>query len=46
MTASQVLHKAGVRSTHFYAASLGSMGLCVAVDPGQRLARGWLHPGN
>ena len=31
MTASQALRKAGVRSTHFYAASLGSIGLCVGL---------------
>ena len=31
MTASQALRKAGVRSTHFYAASLGSIGLCIGL---------------
>jgi hypothetical protein len=31
MTASQALRKAGVRSTHFYAASLGSIGLCISL---------------
>ena len=31
MTASQALRKVGVRSTHFYAASLGSVGLCVGL---------------
>jgi hypothetical protein len=31
MTASQALRKVGVRSTHFYAASLGSIGLCISL---------------
>jgi hypothetical protein len=31
MTASQALQKAGVGSTHFYAASLGSIGLCISL---------------
>ncbi|HZR53011.1 MAG TPA: hypothetical protein VFB06_26295 [Streptosporangiaceae bacterium] len=31
MMASQALHKAGVRSAHLYAASLGSIGLCVVL---------------
>jgi hypothetical protein len=31
MTASQALQKARVRSTHFYAASLGSIGLCIGM---------------
>jgi hypothetical protein len=31
MTASQAVRKAGVRSTHFYAASLGSIGLCISL---------------
>jgi hypothetical protein len=31
MTITDVLTRAGVRSTHFYAASLGSIGLCVGL---------------
>ena len=31
MTVSRALRKAGVRSTHFYAASLGSIGLCISL---------------
>jgi hypothetical protein len=31
MTLSEVLGKAGVRSTHFYAASVGSIGLCIGL---------------
>ncbi len=31
MTASQAVRKAGVRSTHLYAASLGSVGLCIGL---------------
>jgi hypothetical protein len=31
MTLSQALRKAGVRSTHFYATSLGSIGLCIGL---------------
>jgi hypothetical protein len=31
MTWGEVLEKAGVRSTHLYAASLGSIGLCIGL---------------
>jgi hypothetical protein len=31
MTLSEVLVKAGVRSTHLYAASVGSIGLCIGL---------------
>jgi hypothetical protein len=31
VTLSEVLERAGVRSTHFYAASIGSIGLCVGL---------------
>jgi hypothetical protein len=31
MTLSQALGKAGVRSTHLYATSLGSIGLCIGL---------------
>jgi hypothetical protein len=31
MTLSAVLGRAGVRSAHFYAASLGSIGLCIGL---------------
>ncbi len=31
MALSEVLERAGVRSDHFYAASLGSIGLCVGL---------------
>ena len=31
MTLSEVLQRAGLRSTHFYAISIGSIGLCVGL---------------
>ena len=31
MALSEVLEKAGARSTHFYAASVGSIGLCIGL---------------
>jgi hypothetical protein len=31
VTLSEVLERAGVRSTHLYAASIGSIGLCVGL---------------
>lgn len=31
MNLSDILEKAGVRSTHFYGASIGSIGLCVGL---------------
>ena len=31
MTLSEILAKAGVRSTQFYAASVGSIGLCIGL---------------
>jgi hypothetical protein len=31
MTLSEVLGKGGVRSTHFYVASVGSIGLCIGL---------------
>ncbi|HEY3879258.1 MAG TPA: hypothetical protein VGM12_11730 [Trebonia sp.] len=31
MTISEVLHKAGVRSTYFYLSSLASIGLCISL---------------
>jgi hypothetical protein len=31
MTMSEALHRTGVRSTHLYAASLGSIALCVGL---------------
>jgi hypothetical protein len=31
MTLSNVLERAGVRGTHFYAASIGSIGLCIGL---------------
>jgi hypothetical protein len=31
MTLSEILEKAGVRSTHFYAGSVGSIGLCIGL---------------
>ena len=31
MTLSDALGKAGVRSTHFYVASMGSIGLCISL---------------
>ena len=31
MTVSEAVERIGVRSTHFYAASLGSVGLCIVL---------------
>ena len=31
MTVAEAMRKAGVRSTHLYAASLGSVGLCIGL---------------